>query len=66
MVLAGNFRQKYGSVISDTPYKQYGLSEITGPYFRLKLPASTIYLSPIHSYQTYHYRLTIQLSSDYK
>ena len=41
MVEAGIFG---ALVISDTPYKLYGASEITEAYFRPKIPASTICL----------------------
>ena len=44
MVLAGNFEQKLQAIISDAPYKYYGLSKIMACNFHLKLPASTIYL----------------------
>ena len=38
MVLAGNFERKLQAIISDAPYKHYGLSEIMAYNFYSKLP----------------------------
>ena len=45
MVLAGNVEWKLQAIISDAPYKYYGLSEIMACNFRSTLPASTIFMS---------------------
>ena len=50
MVLADNFERKLQAIISDIPYKYYGLSyyglsEIMACNFCSKLPANTIYYS---------------------
>ena len=44
VVLAGNFKRKLQAIISDAPYKYYGLSEIMACNFHLKLLASTIHV----------------------
>ena len=43
-ILAGNFKRKLQAILSDAPYKYYGLSEIMACNFCLKLPPSTILL----------------------
>ena len=44
MVLAGNVERKFQAIISDAPYKSYGLSEIMACNFHSTLPASTIHI----------------------